>query len=52
MTAADVRNVRAATDGVVVVDHLEAMNHCLELRPAFHAIEGALVPEDGETLEL
>jgi L-ascorbate metabolism protein UlaG (beta-lactamase superfamily) len=52
MTVADVREVRAATDGPVVVDHLEAMNHCVELRPAFRAIEGVLVPEDGETLEL
>ncbi|MBA3841139.1 MAG: MBL fold metallo-hydrolase [Actinobacteria bacterium] len=52
MTVADVREVRAATDGVVVVDHLEAMNHCLELRPAFRGIEGVLVPDDGETLEL
>jgi L-ascorbate metabolism protein UlaG (beta-lactamase superfamily) len=52
MTAADVRAVRAATDATVVVVHLEAMNHCLEGRDAFRAIEGVAVPADGETLEL
>ena len=52
MDAADVRRLRAATGGDVVVVHLEAMNHCLEPRTAYRAIEGARVPEDGETIEL
>jgi hypothetical protein len=32
--------------------HLEAINHCLEPREAYRAIEGVRVPGDGETLEL
>lgn len=52
MTAADVRELRAATDATVVVVHLEAMNHCLEPRDAYRAIAGVLVPDDGETLEV
>jgi hypothetical protein len=46
-----VRRVREATDGAVVAVHLEAINHCLEPRDAYRAIEGVLVPADGETLE-
>ena len=52
MTVADVRRVRAAAAATVVVDHLEAMNHCIELRDAYRALDGVLVPEDGEMLEL
>jgi L-ascorbate metabolism protein UlaG (beta-lactamase superfamily) len=52
MDVEDVRRVRAATDAAVVVVHLEAINHCVEPRSAYRAIEGVLVPEDGETLEL
>ena len=52
MDAADVRRLRAATDAVVVVVHLEAMNHCVEPREAYRAIDGVLVPDDGETLDL
>jgi L-ascorbate metabolism protein UlaG (beta-lactamase superfamily) len=52
MTAEDVRRLRAATDAVVVVLHLEAMNHSLEPRTAYREIDGVLVPEDGETLTL
>jgi L-ascorbate metabolism protein UlaG (beta-lactamase superfamily) len=52
MTAADVREV-AAQVPVTVAVHLEAMNHCplprTELRAA---VPEALIPEDGETLEL
>lgn len=44
MTAAEV----AQLDGTVVV-HLEAINHCLEQRSAY---AGAIVPSDGEVLEL
>ena len=37
----------------VVVVHLEAINHCLETRAEVRAaVPEALVPEDGETLEL
>ena len=52
MDVADVRAVRAATDARVVVVHLEAINHCIERRNAYRAIDGVEVPEDGETLEL
>ena len=52
MTAAEVREVVARVPKVVVV-HLEAINHCLEGRADVReAVPEALVPEDGETLEL
>ena len=52
MTSADVREVAARVPTVVVV-HLEAINHCLETRAEVRAaVPGALVPEDGETLQL
>ena len=52
MTADDVRKVVARVPTVVVV-HLEAINHCLETRADVRAaVPEALVPEDGETLEL
>ena len=51
MDAGDVRRVRAATTGEVVVVHLEAINHCLEPRAAYREIDGVLVPGDGETIE-
>ena len=51
MTVGDVRAVRAATDGRVVVVHLEAMNHCLERREDYRTIDGVLVPDDGETID-
>jgi L-ascorbate metabolism protein UlaG (beta-lactamase superfamily) len=52
MTAAEVREVVARVPTVVVV-HLEAINHCLESRAEIRdAVPDALVPEDGETLEL
>jgi len=50
MDVADVRRVREATDARVVVVHLEAINHCVEPRSAYRAVEGVLVPDDGETL--
>jgi L-ascorbate metabolism protein UlaG (beta-lactamase superfamily) len=52
MTVEDVRGVRAATDATIVAVHLEAMNHCVETRADVRAVEGILVPEDGETLDL
>ena len=51
MDAADVRRVRDTTSARVVVVHLEAINHCLEPRSAYRAIDGVIVPEDGETLD-
>ena len=52
MTTEDVRRVLARVPTVVVV-HLEAINHCLETRADVRAaVPEALVPEDGETLEL
>jgi L-ascorbate metabolism protein UlaG (beta-lactamase superfamily) len=51
MTADEIRHVvdRVAT----VVVHLEAMHHCLETRADVRAaVPEALVPADGETLEL
>lgn len=52
MTAADVRRVRHATDAKIVVVHLEAMNHRIESRELYRAIDDVLVPSDGETLAL
>jgi L-ascorbate metabolism protein UlaG (beta-lactamase superfamily) len=52
MTAADVREVRLATEAEVVVVHLEAINHCVESRQVYEQLEGVLVPADGETLKL
>ena len=52
MDAADVRTLRDATDATVVVVHLEAINHCVERRDVYRAIDGVVVPADGETLEL
>jgi hypothetical protein len=51
MTVDDIRTVRAATDGRVVVVHLEAMNHCLERRDHDRAIEGVRVPDDRESID-
>ena len=52
MTAAQVREVVERVPTVVVV-HLEAIDHCLEARAEIRAeVPEALVPEDGETLEL
>jgi L-ascorbate metabolism protein UlaG (beta-lactamase superfamily) len=52
MTSAQVREVVDRVPTVVVV-HLEAINHCLETRAEVRAaVPEALVPEDGETLEL
>jgi L-ascorbate metabolism protein UlaG (beta-lactamase superfamily) len=52
MTSADVREVVARVPTVVVV-HLEAIDHCLETRAEVReAVPEALVPDDGETLDL
>jgi L-ascorbate metabolism protein UlaG (beta-lactamase superfamily) len=52
MDTADVRRVRESTDATIVVVHLEAINHCIEPRAAYREIDGVLVPDDGETIEL
>ena len=52
MDVSDVRRVREATMGPVVVVHLEAVNHCIERRDAYRAIPDVTVPDDGETIEL
>ncbi|MES1247096.1 MAG: MBL fold metallo-hydrolase [Actinomycetota bacterium] len=52
MTVADVRRTRDATDARIVVAHLEAINHCVEPRSAYRAIDGVIVPDDGETVAL
>ena len=52
MDADDVRQLRAATDATVVVVHLEAINHCLEPRELYHDIDGVVVPDDGETIDV
>jgi L-ascorbate metabolism protein UlaG (beta-lactamase superfamily) len=52
MTTDDVAEVAKRVPTVVAV-HLEAINHCLETRADVRArVPAALVPEDGETLEL
>ena len=52
MTSDDVREVARRVPTVVVV-HLEAIDHCLETRADVRAaVPGAVVPEDGETVEL
>ncbi len=52
MDAADVRTVLGATDATVVVVHLESINHCVERRDVYSAIDGVVVPDDGETISL
>jgi L-ascorbate metabolism protein UlaG (beta-lactamase superfamily) len=52
MDAGDVRRVRDATNGRVVVVHLEAINHCLEPRSAYRELAGVDVPADGESIDL
>lgn len=51
MDVADVARVRDASDARVVVVHLEAINHCIEPRSTYRALDGVLVPDDGETLD-
>jgi L-ascorbate metabolism protein UlaG (beta-lactamase superfamily) len=52
MTAHDVRAVRDATDATVVVVHLESINHCVERRDVYRPLDGVVVPDDGQTIEL
>ena len=52
MDANDVAQVAERVETVVAV-HLEAINHCYETRAEVRAcVPSALVPEDGDTLEL
>ena len=48
MNAGDVGRVREATDARVVVVHLEAINHCIEPRSTYRALDDVVVPDDGE----
>jgi len=52
MTTADIAQVARRVPMVVVV-HLEAINHCVDTRADVRrAVPNVLVPEDGETIEL
>jgi L-ascorbate metabolism protein UlaG (beta-lactamase superfamily) len=50
MDTGDVARVRELTTATVIVVHLEAINHCVEPRSAYRAIEGVNVPDDGATI--
>lgn len=51
MGVEDINAVRDATDATVVVDHMEAINHCLLSRDELRSeTENVLVPEDGEQI--
>jgi L-ascorbate metabolism protein UlaG (beta-lactamase superfamily) len=52
MTAQDVKAVRDATDATVVVVHLESINHCLERRDVYRALDGVVVPDDGRAIQV
>lgn len=52
MDTNDVRALREAFDGAVAVVHLEAINHCIEPRSAYRAIDGVRVPDDGDAIAL
>jgi hypothetical protein len=52
MDTNDVRVLRDAFDGPLAVVHLEAINHCIEPRSAYRALEGVHVPDDGEMIDL
>jgi L-ascorbate metabolism protein UlaG (beta-lactamase superfamily) len=52
MDTDDVRRLRGAFGGAVAVVHLEAINHCIEPRSAYRAVDGVHVPDDGEMIEL
>jgi hypothetical protein len=49
---ADVRTLRHVTDAIVVAVQLEAINHRIERRAPYRAIDGVLVPADGKTLDI
>jgi L-ascorbate metabolism protein UlaG (beta-lactamase superfamily) len=52
MDARDVRTLRSATDATVIVVHLESINHCVERRDVYRTIDGVVVPDDGETIDV
>jgi len=53
MGVEDINAVRDATDATIVVDHMEAINHCLLSREELRSeTEDVLVPEDGEQIAL
>lgn len=47
-----VRALRQTFDGAIAVVHLEAINHCIEPRSAYRAIDGVHVPDDGDMIAL
>ena len=52
MTTSDIAEVARRVSTVIAV-HLEAINHCIETRgDVRRAVPNAVVPEDGETIEL
>jgi len=52
MNANDVLTLRRSTNATVIAVHLEAINHCIEPREVYKALDGVLVPADGESLDL
>lgn len=53
MGVEDINAVRNATDAMVAVVHMEAINHCLLSRDELRSgTEDVLVPEDGEQITL
>jgi hypothetical protein len=61
MTAEDIAEVRrAAQDATLIVQHLEAINHCLETRDYYRQrlpelgveMDRVLIPADGERVSL
>jgi L-ascorbate metabolism protein UlaG (beta-lactamase superfamily) len=52
MNARDVEAVCDATDARVVVVHLESINHCIERRDVYSALDSVVVPDDGQRIEL
>lgn len=48
----DISTVRKATDGEVIVVHMDAINHCLLTRDELRAaVEDVQIPDDGEELQ-
>jgi L-ascorbate metabolism protein UlaG (beta-lactamase superfamily) len=52
MDTNDVSTLRAAFNGPIAVVHLDAINHCIEPRSAYRALESVHVPDDGEMIDL
>ncbi|MXR50584.1 MBL fold metallo-hydrolase [Halovenus sp. WSH3] len=53
MGTEDIAAVREATDATVIVDHMEAINHCLLTREELRStVPDVQVPEDGEEITI